>query len=133
MRIILMLAIVLSCFTVKAQEVTKVVTANDSTYSEVEQMPVFPGGEQAMFSFLQKNIHYPEEARKKKVAGRVFVNFVVNKNGGVQDVKLLRGIGSGCDEEAMRVVKMMPDWKPGLNKGEPVNVVMNLPISFSLR
>ena len=101
-------------------------------YQIVEQMPAFPGGEEKLLEFLSKNIEYPEEARKAEIQGRVFVGFVVEKDGSVGDVKVLRGIGGGCDEEAVRVVKSMPKWKPGMHKGEPVRVSYQIPIHFKL-
>jgi TonB family protein len=105
---------------------------NDTVYTVVEQMPAFPGGNEALFSYLSKNIKYPENAKKEGINGRVFINFIVEKSGKVGEVKLLRGIGGGCDEEAMRVVSEMPNWKPGLQDGQPVRVSYNIPIKFAL-
>jgi len=102
-------------------------------FKVVEVMPSFPGGQDAMMKYLGENIKYPEEAKTKKVQGRVFVTFVVEKDGSVNEVKLLRGIGSGCDEESMRVIKAMPNWTPGTQKGEAVRVQYNLPIKFALQ
>lgn len=105
----------------------------DSVYNVVPTMPRFPGGENAMFKFIQENIEYPEQARQNGTTGRVFVTFVVSKDGSIRDISLLRGIGDGCDEETMRVVSLMPEWEPGLNEnGEPVDVKFNLPVKFSL-
>ena len=98
-------------------EVTRV--DNDTVYNIVEQMPEFPGKEKAMMEFVSSNIHYPEEAKDKGIEGRVFVGFVVEKDGSVNEVKVLRGIGGGCDEEAIRVVKAMPKWKPGMQRANP--------------
>ncbi len=105
---------------------------NDSIYTIVETMPEFPGGRAKMMGFLAANISYPQAARDKGVEGRVYVSFVVNEDGSVSDVKVLRGIGGGCDEEAVRVVQSMPNWKPGTQKGKPVRVAYNLPINFKL-
>ncbi len=102
-------------------------------FSFVEQSPSFPGGEAALMDFLRKNIKYPPIARENGVEGRVLISFVVDKNGNIKDITVKRGIGSGCDEEAIRVVKMMPDWKPGKQNGKSVNVMYNLPISFKLQ
>ncbi len=107
--------------------------SKDQVFQVVEIMPEYPGGEKALFSFLGNNIKYPEVAKKNKVTGRVFVTFVVEKDGSVADVKLLKGIGSGCDEEAMRVIKSMPNWKPGTQRGKAVRVQYNLPIKFALQ
>ena len=113
-------------------EMGEVGNPEHEVYQIVEQMPAFPGGEEKLLEFLSKNIEYPEEARKAEIQGRVFVGFVVEKDGSVGDVKVLRGIGGGCDEEAVRVVKSMPKWKPGMHKGEPVRVSYQIPIHFKL-
>ena len=109
-------------------------TANaDTVYNSVEKMPEFPGGEQAMLDYVSKNVVYPEEAINKGIAGRVFVSFIVEKDGSVNEVEVMRGIGGGCDEEAVRVVKSMPKWKPGKMKGKPVRVSYMMPIIFKLQ
>jgi TonB family protein len=100
---------------------------------ENNHMPVFKGGENAMYMFLATNIHYPYDARERGVQGSVYLNFIIEKDGSLQDVTLLKGIGGGCDEEAMRVVKLMNGmWSPGTIDGEPVKVRFTLPIKFSL-
>ena len=104
----------------------------DSIYQIVEEMPQFPGGEAAMMKFVANNVKYPQEARDKEIDGRVFIGFVVEKDGSVSNVKVLRGIGGGCDEEAVRVIKGMPKWKPGMQKGKPVRVSYQIPIYFKL-
>jgi periplasmic protein TonB len=101
-------------------------------YVVVEQMPEFPGGEMSMRKFLSDNIRYPMMARESGITGKVYVTFVVSATGQISDVKLIRGIGGGCDEEAVRVVKTMPAWIPGRQTGKPVPVQFNLPIVFSL-
>ena len=78
------------------------------------------------------NIKYPEVARTSGITGTVYVQFVVEKDGSISDVKVVRGIGGGCDEEAVRVVKSMPRWKPGKQRGQPVRVYFTLPIEFKL-
>lgn len=98
----------------------------------VEQMPEYPGGEDELSRFLSENIKYPEKARIDGTQGRVVVGFVVNKNGEIDELKLKRTIGDGCDEEAMRVIKKMPKWKPAKFNGKPVSVYFDLPIFFSL-
>ncbi len=105
---------------------------NDSIYQVVDEMPKFPGGEQAMMDFVAKNVKYPQEARDKEISGRVYVSFVVEKDGSVSNVKVVRGIGGGCDEEAARVIKGMPKWKSGMQKGKPVRVNYMMPIFFKL-
>jgi len=99
----------------------------------VEQMPDFPGGEVELYKYLQENIKYPPMAREAGVTGVVYVRFIVDKKGKISNVTLLRGIGGGCDEEAIRVVKGMPDWNPGKQNGMPVPVYFTLPVKFILR
>ena len=98
----------------------------------VEKMPAFPGGEQGLLDFIGTNVRYPEEAKKQGISGKVFVGFVVETDGSVSNVKVLQGIGGGCDEEAVRVVKMMPNWIPGEASGEKVRVMYMIPINFRL-
>ncbi len=105
---------------------------NDSIYQIVEVMPEFPGGTEKMMDYLSKNIKYPEAAKEKGISGRVFLSFVIEKDGAVSNVKVAKGIGKECDDEALRVVKAMPKWKPGLQKGKPVRVNYMLPIFFKL-
>ena len=102
-------------------------------FTIVEQMPSFPGGDAKMYEYLGKNIKYPQIARETGIQGRVFVNFVVEPDGSVSNVKVLRGIGGGCDEEAMRVVKGMPKWSPGKQRGKAVRVSYTLPVVFKLQ
>ena len=105
----------------------------NDVYQTVEEMPQFLGGETAMMEFVAKNIVYPEEARDKEISGRVFVKFVVEKDGSISEVKVAQGIGGGCDEEAVRVVKAMPKWKPGKQDGQPVRVSFTMPFTFKLQ
>ncbi|TAG52406.1 MAG: TonB family protein [Runella slithyformis] len=98
----------------------------------VEQSPEFPGGTSALMQFLAKNIKYPAAAARANVQGKVFVQFVVSKQGKIRDLRILKGIGFGCDEEAVRVVSIMPDWKPAQQNGQNVAVQYNLPINFIL-
>ena len=107
-------------------------TEEDSVFNIVEKMPEFPGGTEAMMKFVAQNVKYPEEAKEKGISGRVFVSFVVEKDGSVSNVEVLRSIGGGCDEEAVRVVKSMPKWTPGMQKGKPVRVNYNMPFFFKL-
>lgn len=102
-------------------------------FTVVESMPEFPGGDAARMKFLQDNIKYPQLARESGIQGTVYVTFVVETNGRVTDVRVLRGIGGGCDEEAVRVIQMMPNWKSGKQRGKPVRVQFNMPIRFTLQ
>ena len=110
------------------------VVDNDTIYHALPgKMPEYPGGEEAMVAYLAKNIKYPVFARKNGISGNVFITFVVDETGEVKNVKMLRGIGGGCDEEAVRVVNLMPSWSPGYYNNRAVPVQYNLPIRFSLR
>lgn len=106
--------------------------ADSHIYTVVEEMPSYPGGDEARIKFLQKNIKYPQEAKENGIQGTVYVTFVVDENGKVTDPKVLRGIGGGCDEEAIRVVKLMPKWNAGKQSGKAVRVQFNMPIRFTL-
>ena len=98
----------------------------------VEQMPSFPGGEVKMYGYISKNIVYPRRAKESLIKGVVYVSFVVEKDGTVTDVKSLRPLGGGCDEEAIRVIKSMPRWSPGKQRGKAVRVQYRMPIRFTL-
>ena len=98
----------------------------------VEKSPEFPGGDEARLQFIKDNLVYPEDAKKNGIQGTVYVNFFVEKDGSISNVKVVRGIGYGCDEEAVRVTKMMPNWIPGEQRGEKVRVSYNMPIKFVL-
>ncbi len=98
----------------------------------VQNQPEFPGGIKKLGDYLAQNIRYPAAAQKANVQGRVFVSFIVTKAGDIADVKTLKGIGFGADEEAVRVMKSMPRWQPGTQNGEAINVRYNLPINFQL-
>ena len=114
-------------------EVTEVGCVDpDTVYQIVEKMPQYRGGEEAMMKYVADNIKYPQEAKDKNISGRVFVSFVIEKDGSVNEVKVVRGIGGGCDEEAARVIKGMPKWEPGMQKGKPVRVNYMMPINFKL-
>ncbi len=101
-------------------------------YTVVNKQPLFPGGQKAFRQYIRENQNYPEEAKKAGLSGRVFVAFIVNTDGSIQNVELLKGIGMGCDEEAIRLVKRMPNWIPGRQSGKIVRVKYNLPIAFGI-
>jgi TonB family protein len=105
---------------------------SEEIYDVVENSPAFPGGMEGWNDYLRKNLKYPTQARRMTIEGTVIVTFVVNADGSIQDVEILRGIGGGCDEEALRVVSNAPKWTPGQSRGGPVRVRMRLPIRFSL-
>ena len=116
-----------------APEVVDEEVVEQEIFKIVEEMPSFPGGEAKLMEYVSKNIKYPQIARETGIQGRVFVNFVVEPDGSVSNVTVLRGIGGGCDEEAMRVVKNMPKWKPGKQRGKAVRVQYMLPVNFRLQ
>ena len=99
-------------------------------FTIVEEQPTFGGGEEARQKFLSDNIKYPDLARENGIQGTVYVTFVVEPDGNISNVQVLKGIGAGCDEEAIRVVKMMPKWTPGKQRGKNVRVKINMPIKF---
>ena len=99
----------------------------------VEKQPEFPGGIQALMNFLGDNIKYPVEAQKERIQGRVIVNFIINEDGSLSDIKVLRGQNELLDAEAVRVISNMPNWKPGTQKGEAVKVRFTLPVDFRLQ
>lgn len=109
----------------------EVVTNPEEVLSYAEVMPEFPGGMPEMIKFLKDNMNYPAEMKENGIQGRIFVQFVVTKIGSIQDVSIARGI-DGLNREAIRLVKQMPNWKPGTNYGKQVNVKMVVPILFSL-
>ncbi len=110
----------------------KKVSVDDEVFVVVEEQAEFPGGMEAMYAYIGKNLKYPELAKEKGIEGRVFVQFVIEKDGSISNVKILRGIGGGCDEAAMEMVKNMPKWKPGKQGGNPVRFQFTLPIKFEL-
>ncbi|MDX9750651.1 MAG: energy transducer TonB [Flavobacteriales bacterium] len=98
----------------------------------VEEMPEFPGGMPALSQYVTGELRYPKEAREMNIEGLVLVGFVVERDGSISQANVLRGIGGGCDEEALRVVARMPAWKPGQQGGTPVRVRYTLPLRFKL-
>ncbi len=110
----------------KHEEETKIFTV-------VEQMPLFPGGDAALMAYLRDNIHYPTVAAENGVQGRVVVGFVVERDGSITDVNVLRSVDPSLDREAMRVVKGMPRWTPGKQNGSAVRVKYQVPVTFRLQ
>ena len=98
----------------------------------LEKYPEFPGGEKAFARYLSRNLKYPYMAVESNITGRVWVSFIIEKNGSLSDVKVVRGIGGGCDEEAVRVLKKAPAWAPGMQNGRAVRVAYTMPIHFQL-
>lgn len=117
----------------EAKEAPADSTAKEEVFMVAEQMPEFPGGMKEMLKFLQDNVKYPESAMKKNVQGRVIVQFVVEKDGTPTEFKVLRSVDPDLDAEALRVMKAMPKWKPGMQKGQVVRVKFTVPVSFKLQ
>lgn len=99
----------------------------------VEQMPEFPGGNGEIQAFIKSMVRYPVLAQENGISGKVYISFVIDKHGNVTKVKVARGIGGGCDEEAVRVVSKMPAWKPGKQGGKEVPVSYTIPVNFLLQ
>lgn len=99
---------------------------------DVDKLPVFPGGQDAQNQFMVKNIKYPAEARNRGIQGVVIVSFIVEKDGKITNITILRNPGGGTADEAQRLVSAMPNWEPGLKNGQPVRVRMQLPVAFRL-
>ena len=98
-------------------------------YTQVDRMP-YP--EYNLMSYLSTNVHYPGPALDKGISGRVIIKFIVNENGTISDCQVIKGIGGGCDNEALRVLRLMPPWKPGLHNGKPVKCYFTQPVRFKL-
>ena len=116
----------------KTEYTETTVHKKDSVYSYISKFPEYVGGEKAQNRFLAENIKYPDAAAKNGIQGIVYLSFAVDEDGNLKDIKIIRGIGGGCDEEALRVVKLMPKWIPGTQSGKAVRVLFNMTISFSL-
>lgn len=130
-------------FDVETNEATRVVpvavavvveeaVAEEEIFQVVEESPSFPGGEEALQEFIRKSLSYPIAAQESGIQGRVYIGFVVEKDGSITDVTVLRGIGGGCDEAAVNVVKKLPKWKAGKQRGKAVRCRFSIPISFTL-
>ena len=105
----------------------------NAVFMNVQEMPSFPGGDAARKKYLARNLRYPSQAAEDGIQGTVYVSFVVKTNGSLSDIKIIKGIGGGCDQEALRVVKRMPAWNPGYQKGRKVAVLFNMPVYFKLQ
>ena len=119
---------VISFWQIEAQENPD----KNGIYSIVEEMPEYPGGEEALKNEIAEKIKYPEEARKNGIQGKVFVTFVVDEQGAVSNVKIARGAEPSLDKEALRVINTLKTWKPGKEKGKAVKVAFTVPINFAL-
>lgn len=123
----------------KASQELKMKSANEEEeiieaeiFTVVEESPHYPGGDEMRIKFLQENIKYPQAARESSLSGLVHITFIIETDGTITGVRVLRGIGGGCDEEAVRVIKLMPKWTPGKQRGKPVRVQYSMPVLFKL-
>ena len=135
-KIVLSLVMLFAVATLSAQNTDTKSNVKESvsapSFIVVEQMPEFPGGEEALYQFLGSNLSYPDTAKEQNITGKVIVSFVVEKDGRITNAKVTKDIGGGCGDEALRVVNKMPRWKPGRQKGKPVRVQFSLPFLFKL-
>ena len=128
LKVALMMLVLLFSFMTSTAQTKK----NDMVFDVVEVMPQYPGGQIAMLKYIMENIKYPKQIMEEGIQGRVTVSFIVEKDGRVSNVRLLRSVQSALDKEAIRVVKSMPKWTPGKQNGKPVRVRFNLPVMFKL-
>ncbi len=110
----------------------KKVSVDDEVFVVVEEQAEFPGGLDSMYAYIQKNLKYPELAKEKGIEGRVFVSFIIEKDGSISNILIKRAIGGGCEEATVEMIKNMPKWKPGKQRGKPVRFQFTLPIKFEL-
>ncbi len=133
MKRTILMAIAACMMTLGAQAQEQKGNTAQGVFDVVEEMPQYPGGMQAMITYLQENVTYPKDAQEKKISGRVLVTFIVEKDGSVSNVETVKSVFPSLDEEAVRIVKGMPNWKPGKQSGKVVRVKYTLPVSFSLK
>lgn len=124
--------LMISAFTLNVNAQEKKSDNSDVVYTVVENEAEFPGGVAAMNRFLAENIKYPTLAKQKNIEGKVIISFIVEKNGSLSDIRTIKDIGEGCGYEGIRIVRLMPKWKPAKQKGQPVRQQFLLPISFVL-
>lgn len=132
MKKLLGIILILFSVQVKAQSEQHTDSFIDTVYTYVDQMPEFPGGNDKIQVFLQKNIKYPPLAKQKKIEGRVYVEFIIDKTGQLKNVQVKKSADPVLDEEAVRVIRKMPLWKPGMQDGKAVNVSLMVPVEFKL-
>jgi len=115
------------------EKVIKPVEEESIVYSYVEEMPSFPGGDQELYKFLSENIRYTEIAKRAGIEGKLILQMTISSNGKINDIIIVKGLPAGLDEEAIRVIRSMPNWIPGKQNGRPVNVRVSIPIVFKLQ
>ena len=130
-RFLLLLSAILLTNIAFCQEETKT-SGDEPVFVIVEEQAEFPGGLDSMYAYIQKNLVYPEKAIAEGIEGRVFVQFVIEKDGSISNILIKRAIGGGCEEAVVEMIKNMPKWKPGKQRGKPVRFQFTLPIKFEL-
>ena len=113
-------------------EIVEIEEDDEEFFMVVENMPIFPGGDLGLMKFIQKNVRYPAIAKEYNITGKVYVSFIVDKQGSVTNVKIVRGVDKNLDAEALRVVSLLPKYKPGKQRGKAVRVMFTIPINFTL-
>lgn len=113
-------------------EIVEIEEDDEEFFMVVENMPEFPGGDLGLMKFIQKNVRYPAIAKEYNITGKVYVSFIVDKQGNVTNVKIVRGVDKNLDAEALRVVSLLPKYKPGKQRGKAVRVMFTIPINFTL-
>ena len=121
------------CLTTASAQKTVVSQKNEKVFDVAEQMPEYPGGMQALYEFLKENIKYPEDAKKQKVEGRVIATFVVETDGSISNVEVVKHAFPSLDAEAVSVIQAMPKWTPGKQSGKVVRVKYTVPVNFNLK
>lgn len=121
-----------SNFGQRKREAKESINVESDTHDVKEKAPKFPGGMQKLYDFIYENVKYPEEAKKTKLEGKVYVQYTVLKDGRISDAKVVKGVHLLLDTEALRVINLMPNWLPGTSDGKEVDVKYTLPINFKL-
>ena len=116
----------------EARRIALALDANPRNFRVVEDLPQFPGGAVELMKWLTKNLRYPQQAQKKKIEGKVIVQFIVTADGSMSNLQIIKKLEASCDNEAMRVMRMMPKWKPGVQDGKPCRTMVCIPIVFKL-
>ena len=132
-KLLLMSLMAMLGFTTVSAQKTVVAQKNQQVFDVVEQMPEYPGGMQALLNYLMENVKYPEDAEKQKIEGRVIAVFVVETDGSISNVEVVKPVFPSLDAEAVRVLSAMPKWTPGKQSGKAVRVKYTVPINFQLK
>ena len=134
MKVLVLVALMMAFgFSTASAQKTVVSQKNEKVFDVVEQMPEYPGGMPALFEFLSQNIKYPEDAQKQKVEGRVIATFVVETDGSISNIEVVKHAFPSLDAEAVRVLSAMPNWTPGKQSGKVVRVKYTVPLNFNLK